>query len=196
MTAVADLRPSWSSRQVRPSAWLPRSFSWRKLTPRWRSILRPSVQFRCSSRFSFFGSPGRDFGVPAVLSTHRSGAARWEADAALFVAEIRAKVLRLNAPTHQSARLRSREVGHRGNRAQRGFAKFGRFAPRRLSLGPQCGGKSCAHARISLNSLECPIIERLVGGERGIRTLGTGYPVRQISNAVSVWEKLVSNKTL
>jgi crotonobetainyl-CoA:carnitine CoA-transferase CaiB-like acyl-CoA transferase len=43
----------------------------------------PSVQFRCSSRFSF---SGRDLGVPAVLSTHRSDAARWEADAALFVA--------------------------------------------------------------------------------------------------------------
>src|ERR1700674_5760461 len=45
MTAVADLRPSWSSRQVRPSAWLPRSFSWRKLTPRWRSILPRRFSF-------------------------------------------------------------------------------------------------------------------------------------------------------
>ena len=43
-----------------------------------------SVQFRCSSRFSF---SGRDFGVPAVLSTHRSDKARWQADSALFVAE-------------------------------------------------------------------------------------------------------------
>ena len=34
MTAVVDLRLPWSSRQVRPSAWLPRSFSWQKLTPR------------------------------------------------------------------------------------------------------------------------------------------------------------------
>ena len=41
------------------------------------------------ARFSF---SGRDLGVPAVLSTHCSDAARWEADSALFVIERRAKV--------------------------------------------------------------------------------------------------------
>jgi len=30
--------------------------------------------------------------------------------------------------------------------------------------GSACEGKSFAHTRISLNSLECPISERLVGG--------------------------------
>jgi hypothetical protein len=34
--------------------------------------------------------------------------------------------------------------------------------------GSACEGKSRAHARISLNSLKCPIIERLVGGAEGI----------------------------
>jgi hypothetical protein len=130
MTAVADLRPSWSSRQVHPSAWLPRSFSWRKLTPRWRSILPPSVQFRCSSRFSF---SGRDLDVPAVLSTHCSDAARWEADSALFVAERRAKVLPLNAPTHQSARLRSHGSDMGKSRAER-IREFWAICAHDLSL--------------------------------------------------------------
>jgi hypothetical protein len=126
MTAVADLRPSWSSRQVRPSAWLLRSFSWRKLTPRWRSILPQSVQLRCSSRFSF---SGRDFGVPAVLSTHCSDAARWEVDSALFVAERRAKVLRLNAlrPTN---RLAPDGVGHREIELREDSRNLGDLRPR------------------------------------------------------------------
>src|SRR6202011_710858 len=29
----------------------------------------------------------------------------------------------------------------------------------------------------------------MAGGEGGIRPLGTGYPVRQISNVASVWER-------
>jgi hypothetical protein len=33
------------------------------------------------------------------------------------------------------------------------------------------------------------------GGEGGIRTLGTGYPVLQISNVASVWGRSSSNKT-
>jgi len=138
MTAVADLRPSWSSRQVRPSAWLLRSFSWRKLTPRWRSILPPSVQFRCSPRFSF---SGRDLAVPAVLSTHCSDAARWEADSALFVAEKKSEVRRLNAPTHQSAWLQSHGVGH-GEIARREDSRnLADLRPRRLSLGPHAKAK-------------------------------------------------------
>jgi len=156
MTAVADLRPSWSSRQVRPSAWLARSFSWRKLTPRWRPIRPQSVQFRCSSRFSF---SGRDFGVRAILSTHCSDVARWEADSH----SLWPKVLRLNPPTHESARLPTHGVGHRKIARREDSRKFGRLRPRRLS-GSACEGKTRAHARISLNSLKYPIIERLVGG--------------------------------
>src|SRR6202521_2727053 len=142
MTAVADLRPFWSSRQVRPSAWLPRSFSWRKLTPRWRSILPRSVQFRCSSRFSF---SGLDFGVPAVLTTHRSDAARWEADSALFVADRRAKVLRLNAPTHQSACLRSHGSDMWKSRAER-IRKIWTICAHDVSLGPHAKANR-AHTR-------------------------------------------------
>jgi hypothetical protein len=59
LKAVARSR-RWASELVRPSARLPRSFSWRKLTPRWRSILPQSVQFRRSSRFSERG-PIRSF---------------------------------------------------------------------------------------------------------------------------------------
>src|ERR1700687_3368948 len=55
-----------------------------------------------------------------------------------------------------------------GNRAQRGFAKFGRFAPPTPLSGSACEGKSRAHARIFLNSLKCPTIERLVGGCRSL----------------------------
>src|ERR1700674_872565 len=143
MTAVADLRPSWSSRQVRPCAWLPRSFSWRKLTPRWRSILPRSLQFRCSSRFSF---SGRDLGVPAVLSTHCSDAAGWEVYLALFVAERRAKVLPLNPPTHESAHLRSHGVGHREIARREDSRNLGDLRLRRLSLGPPAKANR-AHTR-------------------------------------------------
>jgi hypothetical protein len=119
-----------------------RSFSWRKLTPRWRSILPQSVQFRCSSRFSF---SGRDFGVPAV-STHCSDAARWEADSALFVAERRANVLPLNPPTHQSARFRSHGVGHREIARREDSRNLADLRLRRLSLGPHATANR-AHPR-------------------------------------------------
>jgi len=46
--------------------------------------------------------------------------------------------------------------------------------------------RSRLHARSLRTSPENVSNLRLAGGEGGIRTLGTGYPVRQISNAASM----------
>jgi hypothetical protein len=47
---------------------------------------------------------------------------------------------------------------------------------------PPCEDKSRAHPRISLNSLKCPISERLVGGGSWIRTVGR-LPGRSVRHA-------------
>src|ERR1019366_10294090 len=65
---------------------------------------------------------------------------------ALFVAERRAKVLPLNAPTHESARLRSHGVGHREIARRENSRNLADLRPRRLSLGSHAKANR-AHAR-------------------------------------------------
>ena len=50
-------------------------------------------------------------------------------------------------------------------------------------------------ARGQRHAVESAAFRRLVGGEGGIRTLGTGYPVRQISNIAPVREHRHLSKT-
>jgi len=75
-----------------------------------------------------------------------SDAARWEADSALFAIEGSAKVLRLNAPTHESARLRSHGVGHREIVPREDSRNLADSRPPRLSLG-QHAKANRAHTR-------------------------------------------------
>jgi len=60
---------------------------------------------------------------------------------ALFVAERRAKVLRLNPPTHESARLRFHGVGHREIAHREDSRKFGRFCAHDVCLWVRMRGQ-------------------------------------------------------
>jgi len=57
----------------------------------------------------------------------------------------------------------SHGVGHREIARREDSRNLGDLRPRCLSLGPHAKANR-AHARISRNSLKCPISERLVGG--------------------------------
>ena len=72
------------------------------------------------------------------------------------MAERRAKIL--NAPTHQSASLRSHGSDMEKSRAER-IREIWAIRAHDVLSGSACEGKSRVHARVSLNSLKCPIIE-------------------------------------
>src|ERR1700694_3839882 len=63
----------------------------------------------------------------------------------LLLPERRAKVLRLNAPTHQSARLQSHGVGHREIARREDSRNLDDLRPQRLSLGPPAKGNRAGH---------------------------------------------------
>jgi hypothetical protein len=76
------------------------------------------------------------------------------------------------------------------NAAEAGESRLGPLSPGRNRLNKcRLPRGVLAHLHIEFN------IYRLPGGEGGIRTLGTGYPVRQISNAASVVARWVLDET-
>jgi len=96
--------------------------------------------------------------------------------------------LAISAASVRTLRSPTARIRHRITRPQRENRNYVGTARMCALSGAMGRAHRHCHARSLRTSPENPPNLRLGGGEGGIRTLGTGYPVRQISNATPVRE--------